>query len=69
MLYLWYTSGVMLIDVPIEDDRKLEKVVPAYLKGKKKTTVRVLWAIYQLTSRGNGKPTQQKPEQSNASTE
>ncbi len=59
----------MLIDVPIEDDRKLEQVVPDYLKGKKKTTVRVLWAIEQLTSRSNGKPTPKTREQSSASSE
>ena len=38
-----------LIEVPTEEDRMLEQVVPAYLRGEKKTTQRVRWAIEKLT--------------------
>ena len=40
-----------VIEVPIEEDRRLETIVPDYLKGDRKTRQRVRWAIEQLYER------------------
>jgi hypothetical protein len=34
-----------------EYDRKLERVAPPFLKGKRKTTQRIRWAIEELENR------------------
>ena len=51
-----------LIEVPIEEDRMLEEVVPAYLKGDKKMTQRVRWAIEEFVKTREPTPGKARPE-------
>ena len=34
-----------------DDDKRLERIAPQYLRGKRKTAQRVRWAIEQLLKR------------------